>query len=416
MGKKKKKKKKAKSVENTGFGNVKVIDVSQLRNKRYYALISGVPVEDGAILQMENAMSLPVSVAGALMPDAHQGYGLPIGGVLATQDVVIPYAVGMDIGCRMALTLYQTEIDPEIFINKNLDRLKKILVENTRFGQSHFNGEAYDPVLEREEFYEIPFLKKHHKTAIKQFGTSGQGNHFVEFGEVDILTDDNDLGIPKGRYLGLLSHSGSRHFGYEIAKHYSNLAQKKLKLPQGLEKLAWLELDSPEGEEYWKAMQLAGDYAKANHDHIHKRIAQKLGMKPVAKVENHHNFAWKEIWNGKEVIIHRKGATPAQKGVLGIIPGSMTTPAYIVRGRGFEKTLNSASHGAGRVMSRRKALKTFTWKDLQEELKRAKVELIGGGLDEVPMAYKNINDVINLQSDIIDIIGRFQPRIVRMDS
>ena len=409
MGKKKKKNKKSKKNKNT------TISGFDFRPKRYYSLTDGVPVEDGAIKQMENAMSLPVSVVGALMPDAHEGYGLPIGGVLATDGVVIPYAVGMDIGCRMAITLYKLDEDPEDFINRYVDKLKKILYENTRFGIKTFNGEAYDPVLERPEFQEIKFLRQHHKTAIEQFGTSGRGNHFVEFGEVDILTEDNSLNLPKGRYLGVLSHSGSRHFGYEIAKHYSQIAQQKVKLPAEIAKLAWLELDSPEGIEYWKAMNLAGDYAKANHDYIHKRIAKALEMKPVAKVENHHNFAWLEHWQGRNVVVHRKGATPANKGAMGIIPGSMTTPAYIVRGRGFAKTLNSASHGAGRLMSRRKAMKTYTWKDLKNELNKAKVELIGGGLDEVPMAYKNINEVIALQKNIVDIIGRFQPRIVRME-
>ncbi len=411
MGKKKKKKKKKKSKTKTSEIQRQTYNNITLRPKNY-ALFGGVPIEQGAIEQIERAMSLPVSIAGALMPDAHQGYGLPIGGVLATDGVVIPYAVGMDIGCRMALTIYDLEPD---FIDKYRDMLKSVLVQNTRFGTDEFEERLEDPVLERKEFDEIKFLRKLHITAVRQFGTSGRGNHFVEFGIVKILNEDNPLGIKPGEYFGILSHSGSRHFGYEIAKHYSKIAEEKLNLPPEVRKLSWLELSSEEGQEYWKAMNLAGDYAKANHDYIHRRLAQALGIQPIAKVENHHNFAWLEEYNGKQLVVHRKGATPAHKGALGIIPGNMVLPAYIVQGKGNEMSLNSASHGAGRLMSRQKAKKTFTWKMLDQELKKHNVELIGGGLDEAPMAYKNINDVIRVQSDIVDILGSFQPRIVRME-
>ncbi len=405
--KKKKKNKKQEKPQTRQPANSNII-----LSPKSYALFGGVPIEYGAIEQMENAMSLPVSLAGALMPDAHEGYGLPIGGVIATDNVIIPYAVGMDIGCRMTMTIYETEPD---FLDRYRDMLKGILFENTRFGTDEFEDRPDDPVLERPEFREIKFLRKHHQTAIRQFGTSGRGNHFVEFGEVTILNEDNPLGIKPGKYFGILSHSGSRHFGYEIAKHYSKIAEEKLNLPTHVRKLSWLELDSEEGQEYWKAMNLAGDYARANHHYIHRRLAQAIGIQPIKLVENHHNFAWKETWNGREVIVHRKGATPAHKGALGIIPGDMVSPAYIVQGRGNERSLNSASHGAGRAMSRNKAKKTFTRKDLEKVLKQAKVELIGGGLDEVPMAYKDINQVINAQQELIDIVGKFQPRIVRME-
>ena len=411
MGKKKKKKQKKaknkkKQLEQQTNNNSIVL------KPKSYTFFDGVPIEQGAIEQMEQAMSLPVAVAGALMPDAHQGYGLPIGGVLATDGVVIPYAVGMDIGCRMALTIYDVEPD---FLEKHWDWLKNVLIENTRFGTAEFEGFNEDPVLERPEFKEIKFLRQLHNIAVRQFGTSGRGNHFVEFGIVHIKDENNPLGLKPGKYFGILSHSGSRHFGYEIAKHYSKIAEEKLNLPPQVRRLSWLDLDSEDGQEYWIAMNLAGDYAKANHDYIHRRLAKTIGIEPVAKVENHHNFAWKETFNGREVIVHRKGATPAYKGALGIIPGNMVMPAYIVQGKGYEPSLNSASHGAGRLLSRNKAKKLFTRQMLDQELKKHKVELIGGGLDEAPMAYKNINDVIRVQSDIVDIIGTFQPRIVRME-
>ncbi len=407
---KKKKKKKSKSHKKPQKPTTPNTNITL--TPKGYALFGNVPIESGALQQMEDAMSLPVTLAGALMPDAHEGYGLPIGGVIATDNVVIPYAVGMDIGCRMTLTIYETEPD---FLDRYRDMLKSILIQHTRFGTDEFEDHEGDPVLERPEFREIKFLRKHYQTAVRQFGTSGRGNHFVEFGEVTILSDDNPLGLKAGKYFGILSHSGSRHFGYEIAKHYSKIAEEKLGLTGNIRRLSWLELDSEEGQEYWRAMNLAGDYARANHHYIHRRLARAIGIQPVKLVENHHNFAWKEMWNGREVIVHRKGATPAHKGALGIIPGDMVSPAYIVQGRGNERSLNSASHGAGRAMSRRKAKQTFTRKDLEQVLKKAGVELLGGGLDEVPMAYKDINQVIAAQSDLVDIIARFQPRIVRME-
>jgi tRNA-splicing ligase RtcB len=162
-------------------------------------------------------------------------------------------------------------------------------------------------------------------------------------------------------------------------------------------------------------MNLAGDYASACHHDIHKRIAKALGARPLATVENHHNFAWKEMINGQELIVHRKGATPAQKNVLGIIPGSMTAPGFIVKGKGNELSLNSASHGAGRVMSRSKAKQNITQSELKKVLKDHGVTLLGAGLDEAPMAYKDINKVMAQQTELVEVVGTFLPKIVRMD-
>ncbi|MEM1324639.1 MAG: RtcB family protein [Bacteroidota bacterium] len=163
-------------------------------------------------------------------------------------------------------------------------------------------------------------------------------------------------------------------------------------------------------------MSLAGDYASACHRHIHERVHEALGSELLARVENHHNFAWKEqLADGRDVIVHRKGATPAGKGVLGIIPGSMTAPAYIVQGKGESLSLQSASHGAGRQLSRTKAKKQFNYRDLKTHLKEKGVTLIGGGLDEVPFAYKDIQAVMSHQVDLVDIVGIFKPKVVRMD-
>ena len=163
-------------------------------------------------------------------------------------------------------------------------------------------------------------------------------------------------------------------------------------------------------------MNLAGDYASACHAQIHQRLAKALGERLLAKVENHHNFAWKErLADGREVVVHRKGATPAGAGVLGIIPGSMTAPGFTVRGKGLAASLASASHGAGRLMSRTRAKAELGEAQVRKHLAEHDIELIGGGLDEAPMAYKDIHAVMASQHDLVDVLGCFPPKIVRMD-
>lgn len=371
-------------------------------------------IEEGAMKQMIQASRLPISVAGALMPDAHSGYGLPIGGVLATENAIIPYGVGVDIGCRMCLSIF--DIDPSELKQKE-SYFSRELGEATLFGSgARFDRYAEHEVLDNPLFDQIPLLQQLKSKAGKQLGTSGSGNHFVEFGSVEITEKDNVLGVEPGNYLGLLSHSGSRGLGATIANHYTKLAIAKRKLPDEAKNLAWLMLNEEEGIEYWESMNLAGDYASACHHMIHAKIAKQLGRKPVKMVENHHNFAWKENWQGKEVIVHRKGATPAGKDVLGIIPGSMTAPGYIVKGKGESSSVFSASHGAGRQMSRTKALQTVTQKQFKEELQKHHVKLLGGGLDESPFAYKDIDLVMKSQQSLVDVVGKFVPKIVKMDS
>jgi tRNA-splicing ligase RtcB (3'-phosphate/5'-hydroxy nucleic acid ligase) len=378
-----------------------------------YNIFGAKHIEEGALLQMQIAAKLPVAVAGALMPDAHQGYGLPIGGVLATDNAVIPYAVGVDIGCRMCLSIFAINPDE---LKKREANFQRELVANTLFGAGReFSIRTEHDVLDRKEFTEINFLQPLQHKALKQLGSSGSGNHFVEFGKVEITDPANPMKLPVGNYVGLLSHSGSRGLGANIANHYTQIAMQKTPLPKEAKHLAWLGLDTEEGMEYWLAMNLAGDYASACHHTIHAKIAKAIGEKPLAMVENHHNFAWKEMYEGKEVIVHRKGATPAGKNVLGIIPGSMTAPGFIVKGKGELTSLNSASHGAGRKMSRSKALANITHDALKKELKEHGVKLIGGGLDEAPFAYKDIHEVMQCQTALVDVLGKFYPGIVQMD-
>ncbi|WP_431293840.1 RtcB family protein [Pedobacter sp. P26] len=383
-------------------------------NTKDYSIFGADYIEEGARNQMNIAMKLPVSVAGALMPDAHQGYGLPIGGVLATRNAIIPYGVGVDIGCRMALSIF--DIPEKHYFGKDA-MYKRELIAFTKFGAGqNFKGneKADHEVLENEAFNSTPFLKNLHGKAWAQLGTSGGGNHFVEWGIIDFAKRDEILNIDKGRYVALLTHSGSRGFGATIAGHYTKLAKDICKLPKEAVNLAYLDLNSSEGQEYWIAMNLAGDYASACHEVIHKRLTKAIGAKVLAKVENHHNFAWKEMFNGQEVIVHRKGATPAGKGVMGIIPGSMTAPGFLVRGKGEMNAINSASHGAGRQMSRTKAIQSITKSDMKAILKDHNVTLIGAGLDEAPMAYKDINKVMAAQTELVDIVAKFEPKMVRM--
>jgi len=371
-------------------------------------------IDDEAVKQMNNAMRLPVTVTGALMPDAHVGYGLPIGGVLATENVVIPYAVGVDIACRMRLSVY--EVSPNLLGQKK-GLFEESLWNETAFGMgAKWTGakKAQHEVLDDSAWFATRQLQTLKDTAMNQLGTSGTGNHFVEWGSFKLHEDT--FGLKAGQYLALLSHSGSRGVGAKIADRFSKLAMEKHpNLDKSVKHLAWLSLDSEEGQEYWLSMELAGRFASANHYIIHKRVAAAIGLKEVAAVENHHNFAWHEtLADGRKVIVHRKGATPAGKGVLGVIPGSMGDAGYVVRGRGVENSLSSASHGAGRKMSRRVAIDSISKSARDVYLKERGVTLLGGGLDESPQAYKQIEDVIAAQNDLVEIVGKFSPKIVRM--
>jgi tRNA-splicing ligase RtcB len=380
-------------------------------------------IDEASFEQMNNALKLPVSIAGALMPDAHKGYGLPIGGVLATEGAVIPYAVGVDIACRVMMTVYPVPPDAlDKPHSPEYKHLRRALIENTIFGSGAaglHKGNIEHPILDEQNWTATDLLRGLRKTAIYQIGTSGTGNHFVEWGRVTIHQLDNPLRLTPGDYLALLSHSGSRGVGYQIADYYSKRAMASLSgLPEAVKHLAWLPLESEAGAEYWHAMHLAGDFASANHHVIHERVARAAGITPVASVENHHNFAWRETIevNGqpREAYVHRKGATPAGKGVLGVIPGTMADAGYIVMGKGEATSLNSASHGGGRLMSRTQAKKTISPAEQKQYLQSREVELIGGGLDESPQAYKRIETVIAAQDDLVQIIGEFQPKIVRM--
>lgn len=372
----------------------------------------GTDIDPGAHVQMRQACTVPVAVGAALMPDAHIGYGLPIGGVLACDNAVIPYAVGVDIACRMKLSIL--DLPAESLTTKPL-QYEHALEKGTRFGVGGSHEKPQDHAVMDEDWSVTRVTREYRDKAWKQLGTSGSGNHFVEFGVLTLAERDEQLGLDAGEYVALLSHSGSRGTGAAVCSVYSSIAQSRLPSRYSdLGRLGWLGLDTEAGQEYWAAMNLMGEYAAANHAVIHRLVSKLLGAKIVAGVENHHNFAWKEIHNGREVIVHRKGATPAGAGVLGVIPGSMASPAFVVRGKGNEASLLSASHGAGRRMSRTKARDTYNWKSVKNDLAAKGVKVLSAGSDEVPYVYKDIHDVMAAQTDLVDTIARFDPKIVKM--
>lgn len=389
----------------------------------------GTDFDDATLTQMNRARGLPITRAAALMPDAHVGYGLPIGGVLATHNAVIPYAVGVDIACRMKLSVLDL---PAADLAKPAvrDRLARALTVETRFGVGAEHERPEDHPVLAADWTVSPITQRWRDRAVKQLGTSGSGNHFVEFGTLTVMgsgltsaaaakASAADVGLPPGTYVALLSHSGSRGTGAQVCSHYSKLAQSlHPDLPRQARELAWLDMDSDPGREYWAAMELMGEYASANHAVIHRRLVKHLGVGVLAGVENHHNFAWRErhMIDGTptDVIVHRKGATPAAPGVLGVIPGSMAAPGFVVRGKAGAAALGSASHGAGRAMSRNAARSRFTFGGVRKELAAREITVLSAGADEAPGAYKDIHRVMALQQDLVEVIARFDPAIVKM--
>jgi len=385
--------------------------------------IWGSDFEPATLQQLQNAARLAVSQAAALMPDGHPGYGLPIGGVLATENSVIPYGVGMDIACRMRLTIYDESPD---ILNAQRDRLRKALLFNTRFGIGDRDGEwgprerREHPLLDDPRWHELALLRHLHDKAVRQMGTSGTSNHFAEWGALTALEDSPQLGLRAGdTHLCFVTHSGSRGMGATIAQEYTRIAKAlHPELPKQFQELAWLDLDSEAGQEYWLAMHIAGDFASACHQTIHETVSAAAGLEAAAFVENHHNFAWEEEHGGRKLIVHRKGATPAGKGVLGVIPGTMADKGYIVIGLGNEASLNSSSHGAGRPRSRTASKQMITRHQRDAYLKQRGVELLNpeAGVDESPQAYKNPAEVMAQQTDLIRPIATFMPLMVMMAS
>lgn len=398
-------------------------------NRPYLAIEPvGSKIDSAAYEQMNTAARLPVFVGGALMPDAHSGYALPVGGVAVLEGALSPSFVGYDIGCRMTLSelrIFENEIPAAIAAIKKIARFG--------FQTNEGQNEQWHPVLENPLWSEIPVLRALKDKARLQLGTSGSGNHFIDLMRVN------------GGFA-LLTHSGSRGIGHKVATHFMKLAEKicPANTPKGYE---YLPFDTEGGQEYWAAMQLMGQYAQACHHVIHARVHAALlelngpkcdvpgllvheifanidgveGFETVNLIENHHNFAWKEGQN----FIHRKGATPAAIGQLGIIPGSSGSYSYVVQGayNGLQAnegdarlspTWNSASHGAGRVSSRKAAKANYDAAAMAQHYENFGVELWGVAPDETVAAYKDVESVMQAQEQQVKILARLKPIFVAM--
>jgi len=373
-------------------------------------------IEEGALAQAKNLANLPFAFKHvAIMPDSHQGYGMPIGGVLATKGVVIPNAVGVDIGCGMcALKTTLTDISTEqlkCVLGGSKERQGGIR-SSIPTGFSHHKKDQ-----EWEGFDWAPetmVIQQELKSASKQLGTLGGGNHFIE-----IQKDRNG-------HIWIMIHSGSRNFGYKIAKYYNKLAQKlctrwysDIPTFKGEDGLAFLPMDTDEGQEYLTAMNYALDFAYASRLHMMDRAFAELKRvvdcecEPIINV--HHNYAAMEHHYGQNVMVHRKGATSARKGQMGIIPGSQGTKSYIVQGKGNPESFNSCSHGAGRKMSRKKACETLDLEAQQRMMDdQGILHAIRGKrqLDEAPGAYKDISVVMANQADLVEIVAELTPLAV----
>ena len=376
-------------------------------------------IEQGAIDQMATCCRIPGVIAGAMMPDSHWGYSVNIGGVLATDNIVLPTAVGFDISCSMKMTVIDKTPDT---INTEFERYRLAIERATLFGAGkQWKNRKHHPVLDAEDWNAFKMLGGLKDKAWEQLGTSGSSNHFSNICDLDVPNEAaaKIIGVPQpGKYVAILTHSGSRNPGKTVCEYFNKIAKDQLpgRYAQEFKDLAWLSLNSEAGQQYWIAMQLMAQYALANHEVIHRDLVKELNTQAIASVANSHNLAYKEKYQGKDVIVHRKGATPAQRGALAIIPGSMGDACFVVGGLGNEDSINSASHGAGRAMSRREAKAKFNWAYWKEELKRRNVVLLHGGLDEVPGSYKSIQEVMKAQSDLVEIVARLDPRIVEMDS
>jgi tRNA-splicing ligase RtcB len=377
---------------------MKVIDTEKIPIKMWLDEIEG-----GALRQAKNLANLPFAFKWiAIMPDSHEGYGMPIGGVLAAERVIIPNAVGVDIGCGVvAAKTSLTEID--------LDAIKKIMGKARELIPVGFKHQKIEQPWDGfDEAPDYSIIQKELSSARRQLGTLGGGNHFIE------VQAGND------GHIWLMIHSGSRNIGLKVAGFYNKLARALCeKWHSGVtdKDLAFLPFDTEEGHEYYDAMSFCLQFARANRALMMKRMFEIVneitGAEAQDELDIHHNYAAIEHHYGKNVLVHRKGATKAAKGQRGIIPGSMGTSSYIVAGLGNPESFESCSHGAGRKMGRKEASRSLNLKEEQEKMKG----IVHGlrtvkELDEAPGAYKDIDAVMENQKDLVEIIVKLEPLAV----
>ncbi len=376
-------------------------------------------IEAGALAQAKNLANLPFVFRHiAIMPDSHQGYGMPIGGVMAAQGVVVPNAVGVDIGCGMCAV--KTSLP-----GLDQNTLKKIMGGSKEFkggiracipvGFNHHSKRQDESLMPSGVDFDdmrMPIVKREFYSALKQIGTLGGGNHFIEIQQGD------------DGFVWLMIHSGSRNLGFQVAHHYNDLAvalNEKWRIPVPKEwQLASLPLDTEEGQAYLDEMQYCVDFALASRslmmERVKRCIAEVVGDVVFDDTINiAHNYAAMEHHFGTNVMIHRKGATKAYPGQFGIIPGSQGTASYIVQGKGAPESFMSCSHGAGRKMGRKQAQR-----ELNLDVEKERLDALGvihairtqNDLDEAAGAYKDISVVMENQADLVDIAVELRPLAV----
>ncbi|HER09563.1 MAG TPA: RtcB family protein [Bacteroides sp.] len=359
-------------------------------------------LENDALQQAKNAANLiPAFHHVAIMPDAHTGYGVPIGCVLATQDAVIPNAVGVDIGCGMCAARLTVEFPGKKEIKQVMGEIRKRVPVGFDWHKDPQEWEGFDRAPD------IEIIQQNLEKARYQLGTLGGGNHFME------IQRGND------EHLWVMVHCGSRNFGLQIANHYHQLArtlcdERKIKAPN--KDLSYLPAGSgKEGDAYMTAMNYAIEFAKANRDLIMKQILDVFSCESTEYINIHHNYAAFEHHFGSDVIVHRKGAVKAEKGEKGIIPGSQGSKSYIVEGLGNPESFHSSSHGAGRIMGRKQARRQLSLKDEIEKMeKRGIIHAIRTekDLDEAESAYRDIDQVMHNQRDLVKILVALTPLAV----
>jgi tRNA-splicing ligase RtcB len=367
-------------------------------------------VEESAMQQIENLCTLPFLFHHlAIMPDVHAGMGMPIGGVLACVDAVIPNAVGVDIGCGMCAVKTNWRVE-DISADVLRKRIMRGIRERIPLGMDHHKerqDESYLP--QGHDIDKLTVVKAQYISAQRQVGTLGGGNHFIE-----LQRDEQGM-------LWIMIHSGSRNLGKQVGDHYNKLAvmlnERWHSVVKPELRLAFLPLRTQEFNDYWAEMQYCVEFALCNRRLMMERIQEVIadalpGIEFEPMINIAHNYAAWEHHYGKNVIVHRKGATLAREGIIGIIPGSQGTASYIVEGLGNPDSFNSCSHGAGRLMSRTTAVKTLS---LEDEVKKLNEQGIVHAirsqrdLEEAAGAYKDIEQVINNELDLVKILTRLLP-------
>jgi len=380
--------------------------------KRNYVLFGkvGEDFDSETLTQFQKAVSIPPVIRGALMPDGHVGYSIPIGGVVLMDNAVSPAYVGLDIGCSVMLTvLHNTAAE---FL-KNRSQYIKALREATVMGVGGRSTITESQIMEdNPDWMDLPVLRSNRDLAISQLGTSGGGNHFADILIFTPVKDSQHFLSDGAPCIALMTHSGSRGTGNKVATHY--IEQSNQIRPKGIEKdYGWLELDTDLGQEYMRAHRALVDYAWESHIIIRDRFVKQVGGTSVIRscVHTRHNYAT-VLPGGK--ILHRKGATPAHSDMLSVIPGSSGSKSFLVEGLGYEPALWSASHGAGRVTSRKKARAAFDQKEFEDYMQEMDIYYEGVKPDETWRAYKDIEKVIAQQEKMVRIEAEMFPSVVFM--